>query len=124
MLHEQDRVTCYRNSAGVLVRVQGNITRVANQDVNKLLKSVDDDEERNSDGVIRGVSTQRVGVKRKLLDLRDECRAKQRRIPANVAVADELAHELLQPADVSVSSIPALEVPTTTGGNATVLAAE
>lgn len=63
-------------------------------------------------------------MKRKLLDLQDRIQIKKRRVLKSVAEAVELTQKSLQSADASVDTVPLSEVPVTTGGDNSELAAE
>lgn len=93
-----------------------NATPVADANVDNLLEGVDEDGHWDFEGAMAGKFAQLSGMKRKLLDLQDECRTKKRRVLANLAEVVELAQELLQSTDVLVNAVASLEVPVTTGG--------
>lgn len=64
MLEKQGRVTRYRDSAVFLEGGQGNVTPVADPDMENLGESVDFFENWDLDGAIEEASAQRVGVSR------------------------------------------------------------
>lgn len=82
-------MTGYRNSPVVSEGGRGNLTPGDDSNVDNLPEDIDDDEDWNFDSATGGESVQHVGVKRKLLDLLDDCRSKRRMVPANVVVAVE-----------------------------------
>lgn len=76
---EQDRVMDYRSSLVASEEAQGNLTPVANPNIDNLQEGVDDDD------AVGGTSILRVGLKRKVLDLQDRCRTKKQKVPTEVA---------------------------------------
>lgn len=91
ILEKQDRLSGYLDSPVVLESIQSNLTPRADPVIDNLPEGVGDDNAWNFDGAICEEFAQRVGVKRKLLDLQNECRAKKRRVLTNVAEAVDLA---------------------------------
>lgn len=94
----------------------------ADPNVDNLLEGVDDEDDRDLDGAIDGESVQRVDVKRKFLDMQDECRVKEQRASANVAEVVDLAQELLQ-SGIGVNDVSSWDVLIATDGDVTTLAA-
>lgn len=92
--------------------------------IDNLAESFDDvDDDWDFEVVIGGESVQRAGVKRKLLDLQDKCRAKRRRVLTNVSESVELAIEFLQ-FGVGFDALPSQDALVSTDGDATTVAAE
>lgn len=106
MLEEQDCVTCYRNSPVASEGPQSNLTPGEDPNIYRLPKGRKDVEDWEFIDAIVGESVQSVGVKRKLLNLQDKCRAKEKRVTPNVAEAAELAQELLRSSHVLVDAAP------------------
>lgn len=75
-LVEQDRVTGYRTDPVDSEGFQENPMPGTDWSVENLTEGVDDNDDTNFDGDTGGESAQRVGMKRKLLDLQNECRSK------------------------------------------------
>lgn len=123
MLEEQYRVTGCPNCPVVSKGGKGNPTPAVDPNVGYLLDGVDDNEDWDLNGARGGEPAQRVGVKRRLLDLQDECRTEKWRDSRSVAKAVELAKEFLRPSDVLVNTISASEVTVSTGGDTTEIAA-
>lgn len=110
MLWEQNRVTGYRHGSGVSKGGQENLTPGADPNVDTLLEGVGDNENWDFDGAIGEKSAQRIGTKRQLLSLQNECRTKRRRIPTNDAGVVGLAEDLLCSADGSVRTAPSSNI--------------
>lgn len=79
--------------------------------IDNLPNVVDYDGDWDFDGAIGGEAAQRVGLKRKLLSLQDECRTKTRRVPMNSTEMVELPYELLQSKNASADAVPSCEAP-------------
>lgn len=84
MLEKQNRVLGYQNSPVILEGGQSNQTSDAVPDIDDLQEGVNDDNDLNFDSAIDRESALLVGVKRRLLDLHDECWVKKRVVPTNV----------------------------------------
>lgn len=124
MVEEEDRVTGYRDSSVVSKSGPVNLTPEANSNTDTLPEGFNEDVDWDHDGAKDKGHAQRVGVRRELLDLQDNCQANKRRVLTNFTQAVQFTYELLQPSDAPVNSVPLSEVPVTTEGDTTEIVSE
>lgn len=96
MLEEQERVSGYQDGPVVSEGGRSKLTPGTDPNIAKLLKVVDDDDDWDFNNAIGGGSVHRGCVKRKMLNLEDECRDKRRKVSMKVGKVIELAQNLLQ----------------------------
>lgn len=123
MWEEINRILGYRDSLVNPEGAQDSSAPGADPNIDNITEGVDNIDEWGFAGTVDRASVQSVGVKRKLIDLRDECRAKQRRFPTNVAEGVGLAQEIMR-SDTGVNVVMLSDFTVTTNGDATTLAEE
>lgn len=84
-------MSCYRGNPVVQEGGRVKLTPGADPYIDNLPEGVNDDDDSDFVAAIGGESSQRVGVKRMLLELQDECWSKKWRVPTSVPEAVELA---------------------------------